>query len=97
MAVVTQADRLKSVRNRCVIELFVALFVLSPCPFDISVGEGAFCHRTESDLFIFLLKQVDIEEYLVIKEFVLCVTRMLKMNVTFLLNSKLIRLSRRNI
>ena len=32
----------KSVRNRCVIELFVALFVLSLCPFDISVGVGAF-------------------------------------------------------
>ena len=31
----------KSVRNRCVIEFFVALFVLSLCPFDISVGVGA--------------------------------------------------------
>ena len=41
-AVVTPTDRLKSVRNRCVIELFVALFVLSLCPFDISVGVGAF-------------------------------------------------------
>ena len=35
-------SRPKSVRNRCVIELFVALFVLSLCPFDISVGVGAF-------------------------------------------------------
>ena len=34
--------RPKSVRNRCLIELFVALFVLSLCPFDISVGVGAF-------------------------------------------------------
>ena len=42
VAVVTPTDRPKSVRNRCVIELFVALFVLSLCPFDISVGVGAF-------------------------------------------------------
>ena len=32
----------KSVRNRCLIELFVALFLLSLCPFDISDGVGAF-------------------------------------------------------
>ena len=42
VAVVTPTDRPKSVCNRCVIELFVALFVLSVCPFDISVGVGAF-------------------------------------------------------
>ena len=43
MAVVTPpTDRPKSVRNRCVIELFVALFVLSLCPFDISAAVGAF-------------------------------------------------------
>ena len=42
MAIVTPTDRPKSVRNRSVIELFVALFVLSFCPFDISVGVGAF-------------------------------------------------------
>ena len=42
MAVVTPTDRPKSVHNRCVIELFVALFVMSLCPFDISVGVGAF-------------------------------------------------------
>ena len=39
---VTPTDRPKSVRNCCVIELFVALFVLSLCPFDISVGVRAF-------------------------------------------------------
>ena len=55
MAVVTPSDRPKSVRDRCVIELFVALFVLSLCPFDISAGVGAFGKRTESDLFLFLL------------------------------------------
>ena len=37
VVVVTPTDRPKSVRNRCVIELFVALFVLSLCPFNISV------------------------------------------------------------
>ena len=42
VAVVTPTDRPKSVRNRCLIELFEALFVLSLCPFDISVGVGAF-------------------------------------------------------
>ena len=42
VAVVTPTDHPKSVRNRCLIELFVALFVLSLCPFDISVGVGAF-------------------------------------------------------
>ena len=43
VAVVTPTDRPKSVRNRCLIELFfVALFVFSLCPFDISVGVGAF-------------------------------------------------------
>ena len=42
IAIVTPTDRPKLVRNRPVIELFVALFVLSFCPFDISVGVGAF-------------------------------------------------------
>ena len=42
MAVVTPTDRPKSVRNRCVVELFVVLFVLSLCSCDISVGVGAF-------------------------------------------------------
>ena len=40
VAVVTPTDRPKSVHNLCVIELFVALFMLSLCPFDISVGVG---------------------------------------------------------
>ena len=42
VAVVTPTDRPKSVQNYCVIELFVALFVLSLCLFDISIGVGAF-------------------------------------------------------
>ena len=42
VAVVTSTDRHKSVCNCCVIKLFFALFVLSFCPFDISVGVWAF-------------------------------------------------------
>ena len=38
----TPTDRPKSVRNCCVIEHFVALLVLSLCPFDFSAGVGAF-------------------------------------------------------
>ena len=42
VVVVTPADRPKSLHNRCVIgTFFVAVFVLSLCPFDISVGVGA--------------------------------------------------------
>ena len=46
VAVVTPTDRHMSVLNRCVIELFGGVFVLSLCPFDISVGIS-FCHTTE--------------------------------------------------
>ena len=42
MAIVTPTDRLKSVRNRCVIEVFGGVFVLSLSFFDISVGVKAF-------------------------------------------------------
>ena len=38
----TPTDCPESVHNRCVIELFGDVFVLSRCPFDISVGIGAF-------------------------------------------------------
>ena len=55
MTVVTPSDRPKSVRNRCVIEIFGDVFVLSCCAFDISVGYKGFCHRTKLNLFLFLL------------------------------------------
>ena len=42
VAVVTPTDRPKSVRNRCVIKLFMTLFALSFCPFDNSADVGAF-------------------------------------------------------
>ena len=41
VALVTPTDRPKSVRNRCLIELFCCVCVVT-CPFDISVGVGAF-------------------------------------------------------
>ena len=51
MAVDTPTDRPKSFFNHCVIELFV----LSLCFLDFFVGVVlSFCHRTESDLFLFL-------------------------------------------
>ena len=58
-AVVNQTDRPKSVLNCCVIELFGRDFVLSLCPFGAFWYRG-FCHRTESDLFLFPLIQDDV-------------------------------------
>ena len=54
MTVVTITDRLKSVHNRCVIEVFGGVFVLS-IGFRIFCWYRSFCHRTESDL-LFLKK-----------------------------------------
>ena len=42
VAIVTPTDRPKSVRNRCVIEVFGGVFVLSCCFLGFSVGEGDF-------------------------------------------------------
>ena len=42
VAVVTPTDRPKSVRNRCVIEAFSGLYVLSLCLLEIFVGVGVF-------------------------------------------------------
>ena len=54
MVIITPNDRPKSVRNRCVIEVFGGVFVLSHCFLDFCGCRG-FCHRTESDLLLFLL------------------------------------------
>ena len=43
--IVTQADRPKSVRNRCIIKLFVSSFELS---FDIYISWWFFCQKTRS-------------------------------------------------
>ena len=47
MAVATPTDRPKSVHNRCVIEVFEGVFVMSRCVLDFSVGVaiGAFVIR----------------------------------------------------
>ena len=42
MAIVTQTDRPKSVRNRCEIEVFGGVFVLTRRSLDFCVGVGAF-------------------------------------------------------
>ena len=42
MNIVTRIDRPKSIHNRCVIEVFGGVFMLSLCFLDFSVGVGAF-------------------------------------------------------
>ena len=42
METVTPTDRLKSVRDRCVIEVSGGFLVLSRCFLDFSLGVGAF-------------------------------------------------------
>ena len=55
VAVVTPTDRPKSVRNRCVIELFCDVVYVDILPFWRFCWCRGFCHhRTESDLFLFL-------------------------------------------
>ena len=54
MAVVTQADRLKSVRNRCVIDFLVAFLSCHDAFGFFCRCRGFFFVRTESDLFLFL-------------------------------------------
>ena len=54
VAIVTPTDRPKSVRNRCVIEVFGCVFVLSRYFLVFFWRRRGFCHRTGSDLFLFL-------------------------------------------
>ena len=53
MTVVTQTDRPTSVRNRLIIEGFGGVFVLS-IGFRIFCSYKGFCHKTESNLLLFL-------------------------------------------
>ena len=55
VTVVTPTDRPKSVRNRCVIEVFDGVFCVVALIFRFSCGCRGFCHKTESDLFLFIL------------------------------------------
>ena len=57
VAVVTPTDRPKSVRNRCLIELFCGVVCVVTLPFWHFCWCRGFCHRTESDLFLFLLRE----------------------------------------
>ena len=50
MAVVTPTDRPKSVRNRCLIELFRGVVCVATLQFWHFCWCRGFCHRTESDL-----------------------------------------------
>ena len=54
-AVVTPTDRPKSVRHRCVIELFCGVLCVVTLPFWYFCWCRGFCHRTESTLFLVLL------------------------------------------
>ena len=57
VAVVTPTDRPKSVHNRCVIELFCGVVCVVPLPLWHFCWYMGFCHRTESDFFLFSWKQ----------------------------------------
>ena len=54
VAIVTPNERPKSVRNRCVIEVFGGVFVVTLL-LGFFCGCSGFCQRTESDLFLILL------------------------------------------
>ena len=58
MVVVTQTDHSKSVRNRCVTEVFGGVFVLSHCFLECSVGVGTFLIRLSQISSFFLFKHV---------------------------------------
>ena len=61
VAVLTATDRPKSVRNRCVIEVFGGVFVLSRCFLDFFVGVGDFVIGLSqiSSLFSWQCYQID--------------------------------------
>ena len=52
-------DRPNSVRNRCVTEIFGIAFYVVMLFFGLFCGCRGFCHRTESDPFLFLLMNLD--------------------------------------
>ena len=57
-AIITPADRPKSVRNRCVIEVFGGVLCVVTLLFGFFCRCKGFCHRAESDLFLFLLELI---------------------------------------
>ena len=57
-SVVAQTDRPKSFRNHCVIEVFVYVeSCVDTLLFGFFYGCRCICHRTESDLFLFVLSK----------------------------------------
>ena len=54
VAVVTPTDRPKSVRNRCLIEFFYGVVCVVALPFWHFCWCRGFCHRTGSDLLLFV-------------------------------------------
>ena len=54
VAVVTPTDRPKSVRNRCLIELFCGVVYVFTLPFWHFCWYRGFCHRTGSDHLLFV-------------------------------------------
>ena len=56
LAVVTPTDRPKSVRIRCLIELFCGVVCVVTLPFWHFCWCRGFCHRTVSDLLLFVFK-----------------------------------------
>ena len=56
VAVVTPTDRPKSVRNRCLIELFCGVVCVVTLSFWHFCWCTGFCHRTGSDLLLFVLE-----------------------------------------
>ena len=55
VAVVTPTDRPKSVRNRCLIELFCGVVCIVTLPFRHFCWYRSFCYRTGSDLLLFVI------------------------------------------
>ena len=63
MAVVTPTDRPKSVRNRCVIELFCGVVCVIACPYDSSAGVGAFVIGLSQVSSFFSVLYVKIQQF----------------------------------
>ena len=75
VAVVTPTDCAKSVRNRCVIEVFGGVFVLLGLLFGFFCACRGFCHRTQSGPFFSseLATQSQSRMYLIILIILICI------------------------
>ena len=73
VVIVTPTDRRKSVRNRCVIELSCGVVCIVTLPFLHFCWCRGFCHRTDSDLFLFLFAWLSVKMTFVFHLLVTCV------------------------